>query len=104
VRETICESAVSVITLVGHGIRQVAGDFDRTVAALAQECIKVIATVQGSSDSSLSFVVQRQDMTAAIGCLHREFELSVPAASSVTVTVETKAAIWEGHTEQISAD
>jgi aspartate kinase len=103
-RETISESAVSVLTLVGDGIRQETGNFDRTIVALAQELIQVIATVQGSSDSSLSFVVRKQDMKAAIECLHREFELSISIEGNVTGTAATKAAIWKGNTEQISAD
>jgi hypothetical protein len=93
-----------VLTLVGDGIRQETGNFDRTIVALAQELIQVIATVQGSSDSSLSFVVRKQDMKAAIECLHREFELSISIEGNVTGTAATKAAIWKGNTEQISAD
>jgi aspartokinase len=56
---TVFDSAVSVITLVGQNLRTAPGTVARTFAALGQENVNIIATVQGSSDCSMSFVAER---------------------------------------------
>ncbi len=75
VEHTVSDSAVSVVTLVGHNMRAASGAAVHAFAALDGEEINVIATAQGSSDCSMSFVVPRQDMKVALTSIHREFEL-----------------------------
>ena len=72
---TVCEASVSVITLVGQKLRSASETVDRTFAVLAQENVHIIATVRGSSDCSVSFVVQQSDLQAALARIHRELEL-----------------------------
>ena len=74
---TLCEASVSVITLVGQKLRSASETVGRTFAMLGQENVNIIATVQGSSDCSVSFVVQQSDLQVALASIHRELELGV---------------------------
>jgi aspartate kinase len=93
---TVFETAVSVITLVGQNLRTAPGTVARTFAALGQETVNIIATVQGSSHCSMSFVVPPPAMRNAVDILHRELELSSvsltkrPAASVASPSVSWK--------------
>ncbi|MGA9352980.1 MAG: aspartate kinase, partial [Terriglobales bacterium] len=75
VEPALSDAAVSVITLVGENMRVTAEMVARASAALGQEDVDVLATSQGSSDCSLSFVVLQQDMKIALELLHRELGL-----------------------------
>jgi aspartate kinase len=75
VEHTVMASAVSVITLVGQNLRAASQTMARALAALGQENVSLFATVQGASDSSISFVLPRADMKAALARLHRELAL-----------------------------
>lgn len=76
VEHSVFDTAVSVITLVGQNLRTTPGTVARTFAALGQENVNVIATVQGSSDCSMSFVVPQQELKAALAAIHRELDLA----------------------------
>ena len=93
---TVFDSAVSVITLVGQNLRTAPGTVARTFAALGQENVDIIATVQGSSDCSMSFVVPPAAMKAAVGILHRELELgSVLLSKRPAASVASPSVSWK---------
>jgi aspartokinase/homoserine dehydrogenase 1 len=73
--------------IVGHGLigrsvidRSVIGRsvIGRTCTALDRENINIIAIAQGSTECTLSFVVAKPDMKAALVSLHHEFQLAKP--------------------------
>jgi aspartokinase/homoserine dehydrogenase 1 len=87
----VFDSAVSVITLVGQKLRGVAGTALKTFSALGRENIHIIATVLGSSDCTMSFVVSQGDLRIALNVIHRALELGVasnrrPVASDIRPT------------------
>jgi aspartate kinase len=93
---TVFDSAVSVITLVGQNLRTAPGTVARTFAALGQENVNIIATVQGSSDCSMSFVVPPPAMKVAVGILHRELELgSVSLSKRPAASVASPSVSWK---------
>jgi len=103
-KDVIFDSAVSVITLVGHDILAPSGNLARALAALDQEGVNVIASAAGSSDCSISFVVSPQDMRATLASIHREFELGAPVSNDgPAATVASKSAVWK-QSEQATAD
>jgi bifunctional aspartokinase / homoserine dehydrogenase 1 len=106
----VLASPVSVITLVGQNMRTASGAFARAFAALEQENVEILATAQGSSECSMSFLVPQQQMKSAIASLHRELELgnlqsNGRPAKGVGVTAEASpSAIWKCQSEPASAD
>jgi aspartokinase/homoserine dehydrogenase 1 len=77
----VMDSTVAMVSVVGqprHGVlgRSVLG---RTSSALDRENINIIAIAQGANECTLSFVVARQDMKAALVSLHQEFQLAKPS-------------------------
>jgi len=105
VEHTVFDSAVSVITLVGQNMRTASGTVARTFAALGQENINIIATVQGSSDCSMSFVVPQQDVKVALASIHQELELgSLPSNRRPVRAVASPTSFWKYESEQASAD
>jgi aspartate kinase len=110
VEHAVFDSAVSVITLVGRNLRAASGMVARTFAALGQEDVNIMATVQGSSDCSMSFVVPQPDMKIVLTSLHRELELGSPrstgcvAASPADAADASPTAIWKCEPEQATAD
>jgi aspartokinase/homoserine dehydrogenase 1 len=105
VEHSVVDSSVSVITLVGQNMRADSGVTARALAALAQEEINIIATGQGSSDCSLSFVVPQEQVKLALASLHREFSLGVGYSSGHAVTpVASPSAIWNCAAEPTAAD
>ncbi|MGI8831540.1 MAG: ACT domain-containing protein, partial [Nitrososphaeraceae archaeon] len=66
---------VSVIAVVGSGMRGIQGVAARIFSAVARENVNVIMIAQGSSQLNLAFVVSDNDCETAIRALHKEFEL-----------------------------
>jgi len=120
VEHAVIESAVSVVTLVGQKLRTASGTVGRIFAALGQEKVGIIATAQGSSDCSMSFVVPQQDVKRAIESLHRELELGGPCSDGGAaderhvegrniderhmLAVASRSAIWKRQSGEASAD
>jgi len=67
--------AVAIVTLVGDNVRDAAGMVERLSAALERHHVSLIGTARASSGSSLSFVVSRQDVKAALVIIHQELQL-----------------------------
>lgn len=70
------EKELSIIALVGEGMRERPGITGRTFAALGRNRINVEAITQGSSEINISFVVKRSDETRALRILHEAFFVS----------------------------
>jgi aspartokinase/homoserine dehydrogenase 1 len=104
-RYSVVESTVSVITMVGQNLRADSGIAARALVALGQENINVIATGQGASDCSLSFVVTQEQVKLALAILHRELSLGIGSASGRAVTpVASLSANWNYAVEPAAAD
>lgn len=61
---------VAIVTVVGAGMRGTPGIAGRIFSALGQRQVNVIAIAQGSSECSVSMVVDEQDTGAAEAALH----------------------------------
>jgi aspartokinase/homoserine dehydrogenase 1 len=69
------DSTVAIVTIVGKKMRGVCGIVGRTFSALGRDKLEPIASAQGASECSISFVVAKKDVQSALVTLHREFGL-----------------------------
>lgn len=67
---------VSIIALIGSGMRGTVGVASRVFGAVANNNVNVMMIAQGSSELNLAFVVKDQDCEAAVRALHEEFRLA----------------------------
>jgi aspartokinase/homoserine dehydrogenase 1 len=80
---------IAIIAVVGEKMRGIPGLAGRTFSALGRESVNIIAIAQGSSESNISFIVERKDTQKALCITHREFDLNVagfpliPAATAL---------------------
>jgi bifunctional aspartokinase / homoserine dehydrogenase 1 len=61
---------VVIVTAVGAGMRQTVGVAGRVFSAIGRRGVNVIAIAQGSSEVSISLVVEDRDAQAAVEALH----------------------------------
>lgn len=61
---------VVIISVVGSGMRNTPGVAGRVFNALGEKCVNVIAIAQGSSEVSISLIVDAVDTRAAVQALH----------------------------------
>lgn len=61
---------VSIVTVVGGGMRGTPGIAGQLFGALGRAAINIIAIAQGSSECSISLVVEDKDTTSAVACIH----------------------------------
>ncbi|MFQ5400373.1 MAG: aspartate kinase [Anaerolineae bacterium] len=61
---------VSIVTIVGAGMRGTPGISGRIFSALGNQRVNIIAIAQGSSECSISLVVDGADMAAAVEHIH----------------------------------
>ena len=66
---------IAIVAVVGENMRGIPGVAGRTFSALGRDNINIIAIAQGSSESNISFVVERGSMKPALAAVHREFGL-----------------------------
>ena len=64
---------VVIVAVVGSGMRGTPGIAGRLFSALGKAGVNVIALAQGSSESNISLVVSREDLTTAVRAIHRAF-------------------------------
>jgi aspartate kinase len=62
---------VVIVTVVGAGMRHTPGIAGRVFGALGAERLNIIAIAQGSSECSISLIVDKQDADAAVRAIHR---------------------------------
>ena len=74
---------VAIVAVVGENMRGIPGVAGRTFSVLGREGVNIIAIAQGSSESNISFVVERKSMKAALEATHREFALGDAAPQSM---------------------
>lgn len=67
---------VSIIALIGSGMRGTIGVASRVFGSVAKKKSNVMMIAQGSSELNLAFVVKDSDCAAAVQALHDEFKLA----------------------------
>ncbi|MGI0086971.1 MAG: aspartate kinase [Nitrosotalea sp.] len=67
---------VSIIALIGSGMRGIVGVASKVFTAVAKRGVNVIMIAQGSSELNIAFVVKDSDCNAAVQALHDEFDLA----------------------------
>jgi len=78
---------------------------DRVFGALAQENVNVLPIAQASSECTLSYLVARKDMKAALVTTHREFQLGELESRPLAVSSATDGPVSRlDAPEQASAD
>ncbi|MGA8272473.1 MAG: aspartate kinase [Candidatus Sulfotelmatobacter sp.] len=73
------DAGVAMVAVVGQNIRGRARFVGRTFRALDSENVNIVAIAQGSTESTISLVVAKKDVKAALACLHQEFQLGNPS-------------------------
>jgi aspartate kinase len=61
---------VSIVTIVGAGMRGTPGISGKVFSALGHQGVNVIAIAQGSSECSISIVVAANDTALAVSQIH----------------------------------
>ncbi len=72
----VVEKDLSIIAIVGEGMKNVPGVSATLFQALGRNGISVIATAQGSSELNISVVIKRQLLKKAVNVIHEGFFLS----------------------------
>ena len=62
---------VSIVTVVGSGMRHTIGVAGKVFSQLGSNNVNVLAIAQGSSEVSISLVVDTADTEKAVKALHR---------------------------------
>lgn len=73
------DTNIAIVAVVGENMRGTPGVAGKTFNALGRENVNLIAIAQGSSESNISFVVEKKAMKTALITTHREFGLGVAA-------------------------
>jgi len=74
--EVYVESELSIVAVVGDGMKHSPGTSGRMFAGLGKNGINVVAIAQGSSERNISAVVRQVDVAKALNALHEAFFLS----------------------------
>ncbi|MGQ9759000.1 MAG: aspartate kinase [Candidatus Methanomethylicaceae archaeon] len=75
IRDILVIPKVSVIAIVGEGMRGTKGIAAKTFSAVAEAGVNILTIAQGSSELNISFAVLEEDMKKAVEAVHRAFEL-----------------------------
>jgi aspartokinase len=78
---------VAIVTLVGQSLRHLFEIRERSLAALDQAAVKIVAIGEASCECTLSFVVTPTDVNEALAALHQEFRLGQPDSQAFPVKV-----------------
>jgi bifunctional aspartokinase / homoserine dehydrogenase 1 len=74
--EVQIEGNLSIVAVVGDGMKHSPGTSGRMFSALGKNGINVVAIAQGSSERNISAVVRQPDVAKALNALHEAFFLS----------------------------
>ena len=74
--EVYVENDLSIVAVVGDGMKHSPGTSGRMFAGLGKNGINVVAIAQGSSERNISAVVRQADIAKALNALHEAFFLS----------------------------
>jgi aspartate kinase len=75
VREVSIEAGLSIIAVVGAGMKGTPGVAARVFTTMAREDINIRAIAQGSSELNISFMIKKKDTERAVRALHDDFKL-----------------------------
>ncbi|MEM0342666.1 MAG: aspartate kinase [Thermoplasmata archaeon] len=75
VREVAVEGGLSIVAVVGAGMRGTPGVAARVFSTMARNNINIRAIAQGSSELNISFIVAKSDARKAVEALHSDFRL-----------------------------
>lgn len=75
---------VGIVTVVGEGMRSTPGVAGRVFTALGENKVNVIAIAQGSSEVSISLVVNAEEIRHALQVLHRLIQSPSPFTKAGT--------------------
>lgn len=75
VREVAVEDGLSIVAVVGAGMKGTPGVAARVFSTMARNDINIRAIAQGSSELNISFIVKKADARKAVEALHSEFRL-----------------------------
>ena len=67
---------LSVIAVVGEGMRQHTGVSGKLFSVLGKNGINIVATAQGSSELNISVVIEQKDLSKALNVIHETFFFS----------------------------
>jgi aspartate kinase len=73
VREVEVEGGLSIVAVVGAGMRGTPGVAARVFGTMAKNSINIRAIAQGSSELNISFIINKEDGKKAIEALHDDF-------------------------------
>ncbi len=77
VREVNIETGLSIVAVVGAGMKGTPGVAARVFATMAKENINIRAIAQGSSELNISCIIKKKDAAKAVNALHDDFNLGV---------------------------
>ena len=75
VREVSVEDGLSIVAVVGAGMRGTPGVAARVFGTMAKNEVNIRAIAQGSSELNISFIVKKTDAKKAVEALHDDFRL-----------------------------
>jgi len=67
------QEPMSIVAVVGEGMRGTWGIAGKTFDAVAQAHVNIVAIAQGSSELNISFVVEQKEAVAAVQAVHDAF-------------------------------
>jgi bifunctional aspartokinase / homoserine dehydrogenase 1 len=70
------QEAVSIVAVVGEGMKGTRGIAGKTFTAVAEAGVNLVAIAQGSSELNISFVVAQTDARKAVQAIHNAFHLN----------------------------
>ncbi|MBN2421814.1 bifunctional aspartate kinase/homoserine dehydrogenase I [Candidatus Woesearchaeota archaeon] len=73
--EITAENNVSIISMVGEGMKNSPGVAGKMFSALGNNNINIKVIAQGSSELNISFIIESRDLENALNCIHDEFNL-----------------------------
>jgi aspartate kinase len=75
VREVSIEEGLSIVAVVGAGMRGTPGVAARVFGTMASNKVNIRAIAQGSSELNISFIIRKEDAKKAVESLHDDFKL-----------------------------
>lgn len=75
VREVSVESGLSIVAVVGAGMKGTPGVAARVFGTMAEHEVNIRAIAQGSSELNISFIINKEDAKKAVEALHSDFKL-----------------------------
>jgi bifunctional aspartokinase / homoserine dehydrogenase 1 len=70
------QDSVSIVAVVGEGMKGFRGIAGKTFTAVAQAGVNIVAIAQGSSELNISLVVDQSDAPKAVQAIHDAFHLN----------------------------